>query len=158
VNKAANNSQSVAQFLGQHFSQLDLDEFFALYSRSNLGKKPVKVVRQSALVVFGFFFLLNFLSSERVLTLDFPAQRHRSTFSTSWPWVPTSTPSSGARQAKQPQSRDDWFVFSLLKNRTGLHEQQEPFLEWILAVSNSSNPPLVNSVSYGDDEPSLSLR
>ncbi len=26
----------------------------------------------------------------------------------------------------------------------GLHEQQEPFLEWIMALSNSTAPPLVN--------------
>jgi len=34
--------------------------------------------------------------------------------------------------------------------------QFEPFLEWIIAVANVSNPPLVHSVSYGDMESDLS--
>eukprot|EP00026_Physarum_polycephalum_P002529 Phypoly_transcript_02536.p1 GENE.Phypoly_transcript_02536~~Phypoly_transcript_02536.p1 ORF type:complete len:559 (+),score=75.66 Phypoly_transcript_02536:150-1826(+) len=36
-----------------------------------------------------------------------------------------------------------------------LHENQEPFLEWILKVGNDTTPPLVFSVSYGDDEDSV---
>lgn len=38
----------------------------------------------------------------------------------------------------------------------GLHDGQEPFLEWISAISNDTSPPLINSVSYGDDEPTIS--
>jgi len=38
-----------------------------------------------------------------------------------------------------------------------LHDGQEPFLEWITDVLNAKDAPLVHSVSYGDDEPSLSI-
>jgi len=37
----------------------------------------------------------------------------------------------------------------------GLHEKQEPFLVWLLAIAGTKNPPVVHSVSYGDDENSL---
>lgn len=39
---------------------------------------------------------------------------------------------------------------------SGRHESQEPFLAWLLLLSNTSSLPLVHSVSYGDDEDSLS--
>ncbi|NXD89005.1 TPP1 peptidase, partial [Halcyon senegalensis] len=39
----------------------------------------------------------------------------------------------------------------------GRHESQEPFLAWLLLLSNMSAVPWVHSVSYGDDEDSLSL-
>ncbi|NXG70293.1 TPP1 peptidase, partial [Baryphthengus martii] len=39
----------------------------------------------------------------------------------------------------------------------GRHESQEPFLAWLLLLSNMSQVPWVHSVSYGDDEDSLSL-
>ncbi|XP_028908370.1 tripeptidyl-peptidase 1 [Ornithorhynchus anatinus] len=38
----------------------------------------------------------------------------------------------------------------------GRHEAQEPFLQWLLALSNTSSLPWVHTVSYGDDEDSLS--
>ncbi|XP_044284087.1 LOW QUALITY PROTEIN: tripeptidyl-peptidase 1 [Varanus komodoensis] len=38
----------------------------------------------------------------------------------------------------------------------GRHESQEPFLQWLLLLSNMSALPWVHSVSYGDDEDSLS--
>ncbi|XP_051843582.1 tripeptidyl-peptidase 1 [Antechinus flavipes] len=38
----------------------------------------------------------------------------------------------------------------------GRHEAQEPFLQWLLLLSNESSLPLVHTVSYGDDEDSLS--
>lgn len=38
----------------------------------------------------------------------------------------------------------------------GRHESQEPFLEWIVAVGNTSDIPYIFSVSYGDNEDSLS--
>ncbi|PRP86479.1 hypothetical protein PROFUN_05261 [Planoprotostelium fungivorum] len=39
----------------------------------------------------------------------------------------------------------------------GLYQGQEPFLQWITDVLNSANPPLVHSISYGDDENTLSV-
>ncbi|XP_062983381.1 tripeptidyl-peptidase 1 [Elgaria multicarinata webbii] len=44
------------------------------------------------------------------------------------------------------------WVFS----NAGRHESQEPFLQWLLLLSNVSALPWVHSVSYGDDEDSLS--
>ncbi|XP_060627341.2 tripeptidyl-peptidase 1 [Anolis sagrei] len=44
------------------------------------------------------------------------------------------------------------WVFS----NAGRHEGQEPFLAWLLELSNRSSLPWVHSVSYGDDEDSLS--
>ncbi|XP_066475694.1 tripeptidyl-peptidase 1 [Tiliqua scincoides] len=44
------------------------------------------------------------------------------------------------------------WVFS----NAGRHESQEPFLDWLLLLSNLSALPWVHSVSYGDDEDSLS--
>ncbi|CAM4304843.1 unnamed protein product [Lepidochelys olivacea] len=44
------------------------------------------------------------------------------------------------------------WVFS----NAGRHESQEPFLAWLLLLSNTSSLPSVHSVSYGDDEDSLS--
>ncbi|XP_051048514.1 tripeptidyl-peptidase 1 [Phodopus roborovskii] len=38
----------------------------------------------------------------------------------------------------------------------GRHEAQEPFLQWLLLLSNESTLPHVHTVSYGDDEDSLS--
>ncbi|XP_004683168.1 PREDICTED: tripeptidyl-peptidase 1 [Condylura cristata] len=38
----------------------------------------------------------------------------------------------------------------------GRHESQEPFLQWLLLLSNESSLPHVHTVSYGDDEDSLS--
>lgn len=34
----------------------------------------------------------------------------------------------------------------------------EPFLEWLLELANSSNPPLVHSLSYGENEEDYSLQ
>eukprot|EP00058_Branchiostoma_floridae_P021589 XP_002607079.1 hypothetical protein BRAFLDRAFT_118677 [Branchiostoma floridae] len=38
----------------------------------------------------------------------------------------------------------------------GRHESQEPFLVWLTGISNMTSVPWVHSVSYGDDEDSLS--
>lgn len=38
----------------------------------------------------------------------------------------------------------------------GRHESQEPFLQWMVLLSNTSDLPWVHTVSYGDDEDSLS--
>eukprot|EP00010_Vexillifera_abyssalis_P001663 CAMPEP_0201552670 /NCGR_PEP_ID=MMETSP0173_2-20130828/16843_1 /ASSEMBLY_ACC=CAM_ASM_000268 /TAXON_ID=218659 /ORGANISM="Vexillifera sp., Strain DIVA3 564/2" /LENGTH=603 /DNA_ID=CAMNT_0047963183 /DNA_START=6 /DNA_END=1817 /DNA_ORIENTATION=- len=37
----------------------------------------------------------------------------------------------------------------------GRNHGQEPFLQWLMELGNSTNPPLMNSVSYGDVESSL---
>ena len=42
------------------------------------------------------------------------------------------------------------------KKHPGRHESQEPFLQWLLLLSNESALPYVHTVSYGDDEDSLS--
>ena len=39
---------------------------------------------------------------------------------------------------------------------SGRHESQEPFLQWMVLLSNMSDLPWVHTVSYGDDEDSLS--
>ncbi|XP_028852194.1 tripeptidyl-peptidase 1 [Denticeps clupeoides] len=38
----------------------------------------------------------------------------------------------------------------------GRHESQEPFLQWMVLLSNMSSVPWVHTISYGDDEDSLS--
>ncbi|KAM8833926.1 tripeptidyl-peptidase 1 [Synchiropus picturatus] len=38
----------------------------------------------------------------------------------------------------------------------GRHESQEPFLQWMVLLSNMSDLPWIHTVSYGDDEDSLS--
>lgn len=114
-NKAANNSQAVAQFLGQHFWETDLQEFFTIYSISNLGKHPVKVGPDSG-----------FAGVEASLDIEYIMSVGQDVHTYFW-----STP--------------------------GLHEGQEPFLDWMMALANDTRPPLVNSVSYGDDEPSLDV-
>ncbi|XP_066530156.1 tripeptidyl-peptidase 1 [Hoplias malabaricus] len=38
----------------------------------------------------------------------------------------------------------------------GRHESQEPFLQWMLLLSNMTAVPWVHTISYGDDEDSLS--
>uniref|UniRef100_A0A6Q2YSX8 Tripeptidyl-peptidase 1 n=1 Tax=Esox lucius TaxID=8010 RepID=A0A6Q2YSX8_ESOLU len=44
------------------------------------------------------------------------------------------------------------WVFS----NAGRHESQEPFLQWLLLLSNMTDIPWVHTISYGDDEDSLS--
>ncbi|XP_073725785.1 tripeptidyl-peptidase 1 [Misgurnus anguillicaudatus] len=39
----------------------------------------------------------------------------------------------------------------------GRHETQEPFLQWMVLLSNMSAVPWVHTISYGDDEDSLSV-
>lgn len=45
-------------------------------------------------------------------------------------------------------------LFLHLHASTGLqkHTHQEPFLHWAMEIANTTNPPLVHSVSYADDE------
>jgi tripeptidyl-peptidase I len=40
---------------------------------------------------------------------------------------------------------------------SGRENNQEPFLQWMLAVNQLANPPYVFSVSYGDDEDTIPL-
>ena len=61
-------------------------------------------------------------------------------------------------------SLDTQYIMSLGSNITtwfwstgGRHQSQEPFLEWMVAISNMSQVPWVHSVSYGDDESSLDV-
>jgi len=48
------------------------------------------------------------------------------------------------------QNVPTWFV-----STNGTHEGQEPFLNWIVALIPTTGAPWVHSVSYGDDENSL---
>jgi len=45
-----------------------------------------------------------------------------------------------------------WFI-----STGGLFENQEPFLDWIISVENMTEIPYVHTVSYGDDEPSVTF-
>lgn len=49
-----------------------------------------------------------------------------------------------------------WGLIPSLLPLAGRHESQEPFLAWLLLLSNMSSLPWVHSVSYGDNEDSLS--
>lgn len=39
----------------------------------------------------------------------------------------------------------------------GGHNAHEPFLDWLISLANTSHPPLVHSVSYGENEEDYSL-
>ncbi|NWU73274.1 TPP1 peptidase, partial [Pterocles burchelli] len=69
----------------------------------------------------------------------------------------------GAGRAGLEASLDVEYIMSTGANvstwvfsNAGRHESQEPFLAWLLLLSNMSSLPWVHSVSYGDDEDSLS--
>nr|XP_046267848.1 tripeptidyl-peptidase 1 [Scatophagus argus] len=47
-------------------------------------------------------------------------------------------------------------ISSWLFTNPGRHESQEPFLQWMVLLSNMSDLPWVHTISYGDDEDSLS--
>jgi tripeptidyl-peptidase-1 len=116
VGEMTSNKQAVAQFLNQHYSEVDLKEFFLLYGESFTHKDSVdKIVGPNS----GLSGAEASLDIQYIMSLG-------ANIST-WFW---STP--------------------------GLHSGQEPFLEWIMAVGNTTDVPSVFSVSYGDDEDSLS--
>ena len=46
-------------------------------------------------------------------------------------------------------------TFWYTAGRQPKNPENEPFLDWLMALSNSTAPPLVISTSYGDDEPSV---
>ncbi|XP_018427321.1 PREDICTED: tripeptidyl-peptidase 1 [Nanorana parkeri] len=70
----------------------------------------------------------------------------------------------GAGRAGLEASLDVEYIMSMGANistwvftNPGRHESQEPFLEWMLLLSNMSSLPWVHTISYGDDEDSLSI-
>ncbi|XP_073468797.1 tripeptidyl-peptidase 1 [Aquarana catesbeiana] len=70
----------------------------------------------------------------------------------------------GAGRAGLEASLDVEYIMSMGANistwvftNPGRHESQEPFLEWMLLLSNMSSIPWVHTISYGDDEDSLSV-
>ncbi|KAF7662662.1 hypothetical protein LDENG_00231180 [Lucifuga dentata] len=69
----------------------------------------------------------------------------------------------GAGKAGLEASLDVEYIMSTGANistwiftNPGRHESQEPFLEWMVLLSNMSDLPWVHTISYGDDEDSLS--
>lgn len=117
VGKHPNNSQAVAQFLGQYYSSTDLEEFFTLFGEGFEHRADIsKVVGPDS----GRSGIEASLDVQYIMSVG-------ANIST-WFW-------STARK----------------------HEKQEPFLEWILAVGNMSEVPYIFSVSYGDNEDSLSV-
>ncbi|XP_068194952.1 tripeptidyl-peptidase 1 [Antennarius striatus] len=69
----------------------------------------------------------------------------------------------GAGKAGLEASLDVQYIMSTGANiptwvftNPGRHESQEPFLQWIVSLSNISDLPWVHTISYGDDEDSLS--
>jgi len=112
-----NNSQLVAQFLEQYYSESDLHEFFSLFVGGEF-----KHVTSMAKVVGP-----NKGRSGIEASLDTQYITSMGANIPTWFW------STGGR-----------------------HEKQEPFLEWLVDVSNTSQVPWVMSISYGDVEESLS--
>lgn len=69
----------------------------------------------------------------------------------------------GAGKAGIEASLDVQYIMSTGANiptwvftNPGRHESQEPFLQWMVLLSNMSDLPWVHTISYGDDEDSLS--
>ncbi|KAM9341285.1 LOW QUALITY PROTEIN: tripeptidyl-peptidase 1 [Symphorus nematophorus] len=69
----------------------------------------------------------------------------------------------GAGKAGVEASLDVEYIMSTGANistwvftNPGRHESQEPFLQWMVLLSNMSDLPWVHTISYGDDEDSLS--
>ncbi|XP_046853613.1 tripeptidyl-peptidase 1-like [Xenia sp. Carnegie-2017] len=117
VGKHHKNSQAVAQFLGQHYNSIDLEEFFTIFGRSFYHLSSVtKVVGPNS----GRSGLEASLDVQYIMSLG-------ANIST-WFW-----------------------------STAGRHEKQEPFLNWIIAVGNTTDVPNIFSVSYGDNEDSLSI-
>ncbi|XP_070698766.1 tripeptidyl-peptidase 1 [Pempheris klunzingeri] len=48
------------------------------------------------------------------------------------------------------------YISTWVFTNPGRHESQEPFLQWMVLLSNMSDLPWVHTISYGDDEDSLS--
>eukprot|EP01102_Stenamoeba_stenopodia_P022621 TRINITY_DN950_c0_g1_i2.p1 TRINITY_DN950_c0_g1~~TRINITY_DN950_c0_g1_i2.p1 ORF type:complete len:582 (+),score=143.33 TRINITY_DN950_c0_g1_i2:34-1746(+) len=112
--QSSNNSQAVAQFLGQYYSQGDLDEFFDLFFSPSRGDAPVVVGPNNGAA-----------GTEASLDIEYIM-------------------SIGAKVATQFWSNEE------------PSSNQEPFLDWMYAVNNATDAPLLFSVSYGDNENSRS--
>ncbi|KAM6917060.1 tripeptidyl-peptidase 1 [Lycodopsis pacificus] len=117
VGTAQNNSQAVAQFLEQYYSDADLAEFMCMYGRSF--KHLSRVYRVVGTQGAGKVGIEASLDVEYIM-------------------------STGANIST--------WVFT----NQGRHESQEPFLQWMVLLSNMSDLPWVHTISYGDDEDSLS--
>jgi len=117
VGSHPNNSQAVAQFLEQYFTNRDLSEFMRLFVGSDFAHQT---------------------SINHVVG-----------------------PNSGSTGIEA--SLDTQYIMSMGSNITtwfwstaGRHASQEPFLLWLVELGNTSVIPPVFSVSYGDNEDSLS--
>jgi tripeptidyl-peptidase-1 len=59
--------------------------------------------------------------------------------------------------AVAPNVGTEFWSFAGLRNNSlpPSNSNQEPFLNWLLTIANTTFPPLVHSVSYDDDESAL---
>jgi len=117
VGSHPDNSQVVAQFLEQFFSQKDLAEFMSMFVGHDFVHKTQidKIIGPNE----GRSGVEASLDTQYIMGLGANI--------TTWFWA------TGGR-----------------------HEKQEPFLQWLIDVSNTTKVPYVHSVSYGDDEVTLS--
>ncbi|XP_064297752.1 tripeptidyl-peptidase 1 isoform X1 [Phalacrocorax carbo] len=163
-----NNSQACAQFLEQYFHQADLAEFMQLFGSSFGHRSQVdQVVGHQGKGKAGLEASLDVeyimstganistwvFSNAALLTELEPGAIHHD--------------NPGDRLCCQQELMGELHtscaVDLLSAGRAGAgrpsgrHESQEPFLAWLLLLSNMSSLPWVHSVSYGDDEDSLSL-
>jgi subtilase family serine protease len=114
TNTNPQNSQSVAEFLGEYYSEKDLQRWLSFMDVTS--NSQVKVIGPNDESKPG---------GEATLDIQ---------------WMVGISP-------------DVKTVFWSLGD---LHEGQEPFLEWLTDISNTPNAPLVHSVSYADEESTLS--
>ena len=117
VGSHPNNSQAVAQFLEQHFSNSDLSRFMSLFVGSDF-------VHQNQInKIIG----PNSGKSGIEASLDTQYIMGTGANITTWFW-----------------------------STAGRHDNQEPFLQWLMDIASTKEVPYVHSVSYGDVESSLS--
>jgi len=110
------NSQSVAEFLGEYYSSKDLSRWMSFMDvQSTAG--PVQVLGPN-----------DEQNPGGEATLDIQ-------------WMLGIAPNART-------------VFWSLGE---LHEGQEPFLEWLTQIHNTQNAPFVHSVSYADEETTLTV-
>ncbi|EFA84081.1 peptidase S8 and S53 domain-containing protein [Heterostelium album PN500] len=109
----AANSQAIAQFLEEYFSQSDLDLFQQHY---RLDQKAITTIRGPN------------RETEPGMETALDIQ-----------YITAMAPNVST-----------WIV-----STGGLHEGQEPFLDWLVDMSSNPDLPYVHSISYGDDESSI---
>lgn len=63
---------------------------------------------------------------------------------------------SKKKKPTSTQSNVSFFPLNCSAVPPGRHESQEPFLQWMILLSNMTDLPWVHTISYGDDEDSLS--